>query len=237
MEKTMRCILFALLCPCLSLCQLPCKQFYADSITDNQVAALRKEFGQNKKYPAQFEKQILIALSYYPELKNTPIFFRIRPRHTSLNTRCTWGGLFETQANRHYVITISDSTEPMLTPMLFKNLSFNAQIGVMGHELGHVTDFSRMTTMQIVGHVVKNVSARYIDRFEFNTDNICINHGLGYQLLEWSSYVRKTMNREIWRGPDFAHRKMTKERYMNPSTIIRKLETCSIYNQKSSSGL
>jgi hypothetical protein len=117
----------------------------------------------------------------------------------------------------------------MLMPLLFKNLPFNAQVGVIGHELAHAADFSAMTSLDIIAHVVKNVSAKYIDRFEYNTDAICIAHGLGYQLLSWSSFVRKRMNRENWDGPDYAHRPMTKERYMNPGTIIKRIEADPIY--------
>jgi hypothetical protein len=210
-------------------CQLPQKNFNPDSLSENYFTELKKEFGNNKDYPPQFEKQILIALSYYPELKNSPILFRIRKRHGGLNTRATWPGIFELPRKRHFVITISDSTEEMLMSMLFKNLPFNAQVGVMGHELAHAADFFTMTTKQIILHALKNVSAKYIDRFEYNTDAICIAHGLGYQLLEWSSYVRKKMNRETWRGPDYIHRPMTKERYMNPDTIIKRIEANPIY--------
>jgi hypothetical protein len=209
--------------------QAPRRNFNPDSLTEDYFRELKKEFGNKKNYPPQFEKPILIALSFYPELKNSPILFRIRTRHTGLNTRATWPGVFESSRKRHFVITISDSSEAMLMPNMFKNLSFNAQVGVMGHELAHVSDFLRMTTGQIIMHAIKNVSAKYIDRFEYNTDAICIAHGLGYQLLEWSSYVRKKMNREYWRGPDFAHKLMNIERYMNPSTILERIKQDPIY--------
>jgi hypothetical protein len=198
-------------------------------MTGDYFRELKNKFGNKKKYPPQFEKQILIALSYYPELKNTAILFRIRTRHTGLNTRATWPGVFESPFKRHFVISISDSSENMLMPLMFKNLSFNAQVGVMGHELAHATDFLRMTTKQIIAHAVKNVSAKYIDGFEYNTDAICIAHGLGYQLLEYSVYVRKKMNREYWRGSDFAHHPMDIERYMNPGTILERINQNSIY--------
>ncbi|MDP4264890.1 MAG: hypothetical protein Q8941_20345 [Bacteroidota bacterium] len=213
------------------LCQTPRKNFDPDSLSENYFTGLKKEYGKNKQYPKQFEKQILIALSYYPELKNTPILFRTRVRHTPATTRATWAGVFETRGKRHFVITISDSTEPMLMPLLFKHLPFNAQVGVMGHELAHVSDFSRMVSRQIIGHAIKNISAKYIDKFEYNTDAICIAHGLGYQLLSWSSFVRKKMNRENWDGPDYAHRPMTKERYMNPSTIEKRIAADPIYKE------
>ena len=209
--------------------QMPRKIFNPDSLTAEYFMGLKKEFGNKKQYPLQFEKQILVAFSFYPELKNIPILFRIRTRHTALNTRATWPGVFESPRKRHFVITISDSSEAMLMPLMFKNVSFNAQVGVMGHELAHVTDFLSMTTGQIIMHAVKNVSANYIDRFEYNTDAICIEHGLGYQLLEWSSLIRTKMNREYWRGPDFAHKPMNIERYMNPGTILEKIDQNSIY--------
>jgi hypothetical protein len=117
----------------------------------------------------------------------------------------------------------------MLMPLLFKHLSFNALLGALGHELAHVADFQSKTTWDIIGHAVKNVSARYIDRFEFNTDAICIAHGLGYQLLEWSSFVRATMHTVNWLGPDYAHRPKNRERYMNPSTISARMKELPMY--------
>lgn len=209
--------------------QTPRKNFNPDSISEEHISELKKEFGYKKQYPPQFEKQILLALSYYPELKSTPVKFRIRQRHTALNTRATWFGVFESPRKRNFVITISDSSEAMLMPFMFKNVSFNAQVGVMGHELGHITEFLKMTTLQLFAHAIKNVSAKYIDRFEYNTDAICIEHGLGYQLLEWSSNIRNKMNREFWRGPDFAHKPTDIERYMNPGTILKKINSNPIY--------
>lgn len=200
-----------------------------DSLSRDYFAALKKEFGNKKQYPPQFEKQILIALSYYPELKNTPILFRSRIRHSIAVTRATLGGVFESTKKRHYVVTISDSTEAMLMPILFTKLSFNAQVGVIGHELGHVVQYAAKNTAQLAKYIVKNVSAKYIDRFEYHADSICIAHGLGYQLLEWSSFVRKAMNTENWDGPDYAHRPKKRERYMNPSTILKRVNEDSQY--------
>jgi hypothetical protein len=221
--------LFIFLISGFALCQLPRKNFNPDSLDEIFFSKLKTEFGKNKQYPAQYERQILIALSYYPELKNTPIIFRTRIMHTIGFTRATWTGVFEPREKRHFVIAISEGTEPALTPLLFKNLSFNAQVGVIGHELGHVVEFSNMTTLQIIAHAIKNVSAKYIDRFEYGTDSICIAHGLGYQLLEWSSFVRRKMNRKNWMGPDYIHRPMPRERYMNPSTILKRINDDPVY--------
>ena len=223
--------LFTFLFSPVVICQAPQKIFNPDSLAPAFFIELKKEYGNKKQYPPQFEKQILVALSYYPELKNTPIIFRTRPQHSPGFTRVTWVGLFEPSHIRHFLVVISDSTEEMLMPLLFKNVSFNAQLGLIGHELAHVADFLTKTTLQIIGHVIRNVSAKYIDRFEYNTDAICIAHGLGYQLLEWSLYVRKKMNTVNWDGPDYVHRAKKRARYMNPPVIIKKIKETPLYQQ------
>jgi hypothetical protein len=211
--------------------QQPRAVFSTGNLPDSFIISLKKHFGNNKEYPPEFEKQILVALSFYPELQNTPIRFRTKHRHSTALTRCTWAGLMETRARRHFVVTISDSTEAALVPVMFKNLPFNAQVGVIGHELAHVVDFSSMTTTQIIWHGIRNVSRKYLDKFEYNTDAICIAHGLGFQLLEWSIFVRKTMNTVNWGGPDNVHRKNNRERYMNPSTIVARIKADPLYNR------
>lgn len=230
-------LVFAILFLCIFLffsnllfSQTPKKYFDPDSISEEHYAALKMEFGKYKKIPASIEKPVLIALSYYPELKDTQIRFRIKKRHTPLQTRATWAGVFKRKEIRDYVITISDSTEAMLTPILFKNVSFNLQIGVAGHELAHVADFSTYSSLGIIWHGIRNVSPKYIDKFEFKTDSICIAHGLGYQLLAWSKNLRKKMNSINWRGPDYAHKPQNTERYMNPSTIQQRINTNPLYH-------
>jgi hypothetical protein len=212
-----------------SSAQQPSKNFDTASISPDYFTQLKKEFGNKKQYPPEFEKPILIALSFYPELKNTAILFRSRARHSIALTRSTWGGVLQSSGKRSYVITISDSTEDLLSPLLFKYISFNTQVGLIGHELGHVIQYKRKTTFGLIKYGVCNISAKYIDRFEYEADGICIAHGLGHQLLEWSRFVRKTMNTEFWLGPDYAHRPKTRERYMNPGTIIARMNADSLY--------
>src|SRR5438874_1949499 len=84
-----------LLIPYFTLSQIPQKIFIEDSFTAKKILLLKEEFGKHKTIPPSIEKPVLIALSYYPELKNTSILFRIKKRHTPLQTRSTWTGLFK----------------------------------------------------------------------------------------------------------------------------------------------
>ena len=178
------------------------------------------QYGAHKKLPTGYEKETLIALSHFPELKNVTIKFRVRKSFATLKTRPTFLSMFMPRGHRAYVITISNKTAARLIPLTFENLDPEARAGVIGHELSHVVDFSRKNAWQCFTTAVGHLSPRYLDKFEYHTDMICIQHGLGKDLEAWSAYIRKTMHTVFWRGAGYVYKGDTRyERYMNPSTI------------------
>lgn len=185
-------------------------------------------YGHNKEIPAQFEKPILTALSYFPELKNIHIIFRVERAYTPLTTKPNFAGVFKSKNHRTYIITISNETSDTLTHLLFQNLSFEEQVGIMGHELSHVVDFNSKNFVQTVSGGAGHLSKKYVDHMEFNTDRICIMHGLGKYLEAYSMHVRQAMHVHNWRGVDFVNeRNETHERYMNPDTIEKYMDNAS----------
>ena len=225
---------FAFFFLCISTMSLPAQQpvrkFTDSSYSKEYYLQLQKEFGVNKQIPLLYRKQLLIALSYFPELRQTSIEFRIRHAYTPLETTIKPLSIIQISTPRQYIITLSDSSEQALTPILFRNLDFNAQIGVIGHELSHVADFSSRNLISLICLGIDHLSEKATDHFEFSTDSICIAHGLGYQLLAWSYFVRKALHTEFWEGADNIHRPiMTRERYMNPGTILNKMKKNPAY--------
>src|SRR4051812_10553178 len=90
-----------------SFAQQSVKIFTADSFTAAGYEQLQQTFGQKKTIPAQFREQILIALSYFPELKDIAIDFRIRHNRTPLTTIPVTTSVFKNSRERKYIITIS----------------------------------------------------------------------------------------------------------------------------------
>lgn len=187
---------------------------------------------------ADYENQILIALSYFPELKDTKIKFRLKNRETPLATRPALFSMFRSAKKRTYIITISRKSTNYLDAIVFRNLNYNAQIGVLGHELCHVSDylnkgFGKMCNVA----AIEIFSKKAVDKFEFDTDLNSINHGLGYQLLDWSINVRENLKRVNWLGAVNLTADEKSERYMNPSTITAILSKHPLYreNQRMSS--
>jgi hypothetical protein len=177
----------------------------------------------SKHFSKKWENQSRIALSYFPELKGIHIGFVEKVRSAPLATTPTFRSLFRRHEKRTYKVIISRKTLKMLDSILLKNLSFDAQVGVIGHELSHITDMKRFGFFGFIKHAFHYTFSRsYGDRFEFGTDRICIQHGMGLYLLAWSREVRKKLHKK-----QFFQEKSTDdmpERYMNPETILKEME-------------
>lgn len=210
--------------------QIPVQQFQEADIKLEDY----QEFKTNKKVPKEIEKQALLALSFYPELKDTKIIFRLKKRNTPLTSRPRITSVFRGKKRRAYVITISSKAKEHLSPILFSKLPFNAQVGVLGHEIGHIVYYKEKSSFQLIGLSFKLFNSDFVDSFEFNTDQRTIEHGLGYQLLDWSIFVRKALGVIEWKGASedlqAGNLPEAKQRYMNPQTIKNQIQNLELYN-------
>jgi hypothetical protein len=202
------------------------KVFYKDS-TDFYLE--QDTVFLNKIIPSAFNDVIRIALIYYPELNKTSVKFSVKKTISPLAARPTFWAIFRKPSKRKYIITISSSTNAKLMSILLKNLNFNSQVGVIGHELAHISFYQSKRGIYFIRLAVMHLSKRAIDKFEFDTDKKCIEHGLGFQLLSWSKEVRAKLNLPVWGGANNEYPK--RERYMNPETIITYINTSLLYTQ------
>ena len=191
------------------------------------------QFEQRKRIPKEIRVPVLLALSHYPQLKDKRIAFRLRKRRTPLTSRPRILSALLPKAWRAYVITISTKTTKTFSPILFKKLPFNAKIGVLGHEIAHVLDYKERTSLQIMGLAFRLGNSDFVDRFEFQTDAAAIEQGLGYQLLDWSIFVRRSLNVQEWKGAskelESGNALGAQQRYMNPATIRAYMKKNPIY--------
>jgi hypothetical protein len=172
----------------------------------------------NKQIPADFKAQISGALLFYPELQGIKIKFRIKNVLSPLAARPSIWAVFQKPKNRTYIVTISKKTLPFLEPILLKNLSFNAQVGVLGHEVSHIAEYNQKRSGFFIKLLFWQLSKKRLDVFENNTDRRTIEHNLGYQLLAWSTEVRQKLKIKQWNGAN-TEGVVERERYMSPQTI------------------
>ncbi|MCC6279885.1 MAG: hypothetical protein IT262_04755 [Saprospiraceae bacterium] len=171
---------------------------YADSLERANYNDLLKEFGNHKKLPRGFELQALIALSHYPELKNTNIKFELVDVEGSLYSQPEAKSLLSPGSERTYIVLIDTIKNGNLSTLtLLKNLPFNAQIGVLSHELAHTSYYLNKSSLYLLGDMIRyGCSSSYEKKFENETEQRVIDHGAGFQLLAWSNFQYEVKIRE-----------------------------------------
>lgn len=223
--------LFILSYTTMVMAQVPTKEFKENTLDSTMYA----KYLVNKDIPSEITEQVATALSYYPELKDVKVKFRFRKSNTPFSSKPTFFSMFKKKQNRSYVVTISTEAEAINKPILFLNLPYNAQIGVMGRELGQITTYTTKNTSQLLGNIFKMLNTNYAEEVKFNKDLICIDHGLGYQLFDWSSYVQGALDLPERRGSTdlfFTHVEPSDyEPSMNPQIIENYIEATEIYKE------
>ena len=179
---------------------------------------LKNEFGYNKIIPKEYEVAILTALSHYPELKNIRIRFVLRNRYpVPYGAIPSFKSLLMSPDKRQYSISILEKAKPPEEKILMKNLSFNAQVGVMGHEIAHVVQYHSCGKFQLLKFLTMYLQPDLKQKIERTADLYTISHGLGKQLLEHAIYIRSI--------PGYTEgRKAINKYYLKPEEIINYLK-------------
>ena len=161
-------------------------RLFSDVIMSQQIDTLRSQFNSNKFLYEKYELQTLVALSFYSELKNTKISFRRRKLKTTMVARPKGMNVFRGKGKRHYIIYINDFPTAKISP---DSVSFNAQIGVIGHELAHLVEYENTSSLKMLYVGLSYFNKKFRAQFERATDLRTINHGLLWQCYDFALYV------------------------------------------------
>ena len=165
------------------------RTYRAEQYRDS-VDSLQELYGRNKVMPAEFRLQILLALSHYPELKDTRIEFSVGSAFIPLTSRPALWSVSRSKEKRVYKVVISDNSLEEIDPILLENQPFNAQVGVIGHELAHTAYYSRKGLLPVMSTAMRYLISGYRSGFEKGADLLTIDHGLGWQLLDYARFIR-----------------------------------------------
>jgi hypothetical protein len=186
---------------------------------------LLKEFGSNKIIPGPFQLQALIALSHFPELKEINIRFIFSKATLAYASRPAIKSIFQPPLKREYLIILSTYSSKVPKELLFANLPFNAQVGILGHELSHTSYYLNKTATQLISTGFNYLNSKYRVKFENETDKRTIQKGLGWQLLEFAKY-----NREHPKASSQLVHWLNKF-YLPPSRILSYIQTLPEYKK------
>lgn len=155
-------------------------------LTHSQRDSLYTIFSESVIFYDEFLDQSLIALSYYPDLVGVKIEFKASNEKTTMAARPKPRTLFS-KRRRRYLILINNG-ERDFDGVKLHDVPFNAQIGVIGHELAHIADYEKHNMFGVMG-----ILFRYADRgrkplFENEIDRATVERGLGWQLYDWATF-------------------------------------------------
>jgi hypothetical protein len=162
-----------------------------DSILPKQIAKadyekqreeLRNEFIVNKIIPSEIELQCLIALSRYPELKNTHIEFKYKKIKTIMAARPKLNFIVRSRYQRTYRIIINDSEK---LSKVIDQTTFNSQIGLIAHELAHILHYEKINRFGLVRDGLLYPVHSFRKKYEKQTDIEAISRGFGWQIYDY----------------------------------------------------
>jgi hypothetical protein len=202
---------------------------FADTLANRyyDLDSLKAIIGNNKGLPKGFEIAAAIAYSAYPQLKNARIDMLLTDDGPPMMADIDIWSLFGPRKNRLYQIRLNDAVSTFFDPILLRSLPFDAQIGILAHELGHVAYYHQLTLFQI-----GKWGFRYLQSDEFHathertTDLMPIYHGLGSQIYQYANFVRN--------DPSCMEFYMNGKKFMDRFYMTDKelLGVINIYNQQ-----
>lgn len=158
-----------------------------------KIDSLRSRFSPNKTIDSSIELAALIALEHLDCLEETRIIVKNASIGTSLNARPTVGSLlFRKKSKRKYVIRVNNKENGKIP--LLSDANFNATVGVLGHELCHIKDYSSRNFGGVLQRLFAYGSKKGKSKYEKEIDSMTIWSGLGWQLAEWEEYVQNSPN-------------------------------------------
>lgn len=178
--------------------------------------------------PDSIAKEIHKAFSYYPELQDTPIEFRFKEniKKSTMQARPTFGSFFRSRKNRKYVVLISETFKISDKKFLTRHIPSDILIGWIGHELGHVMDYSNRSKLNMVWFGLKYLfSSNHIVEAERAADTYAVEHNMEGYILKTKNFILN--NADI----NEAYKLRIKKFYLSPEEImdlIEKRDTSSI---------
>jgi hypothetical protein len=156
--------------------------------------------GPNKGLPEGYEEAALLALSAYPELRTVKVNMVLTQSGAPMESNFRFWSLFGSRAERIYEIRLNDADHSIFDGILLRDLPFDAQVGILAHELGHVVYYHQLSTLQIAKWgLMYLTSLGFRATHEKSTDLMPVYHGLGSQIYQYAWFVRHAdVNREMY---------------------------------------
>lgn len=175
----------------------------------------------HKTVPQSIWREAYVALSHYPELKDTPITFRFKKdiKKSFMQAQPKFSGIFKNRKNRSYFIFISEKVTIGNQTFDIIEAPSEVKIGWIAHELGHVMDYRNRSGVNLLWFGVRYLTSNnYIREAERAADTYAVTHGLGKYIIATKDFILK--NAAL---PD-AYKNRIRKLYLSQEEIMEIIE-------------
>ncbi|WP_117882296.1 hypothetical protein [Aureibaculum luteum] len=145
-----------------------------------------------KIIPNSIKEDVDKALSFYPELENTSIAFKIKKniKKSTMQAQPIWDFLWKSRKNRAYVILISSTFKIEGQEFTTLDIPSEVFIGWIGHELGHIMDYQRRSKLNLILFGINYlISTKSIRNAERTADTFAVSHGMARYILATKDFI------------------------------------------------
>lgn len=192
-----------------------------DHLSPLQIDSLKRLYGNNKIFIEKYIEPTLIALSFYPELKDEHIEFKYSKEATTMAARPVPLSVF---GKRRYIILVNNC--PEFRGIRLDSVPYNAQVGIVGHELAHIVDYQRQNPFGVLLTLFRYADKKRRPLFEKEIDLQTIQRGLGWQLYDWANYAMY-----LDTTCDEPYKEFKRETYLTPEAIKYYIYSYSRYGE------
>ena len=176
---------------------------------------------KNKIIPELIKEEALIALSHYPELKETHIEFRFKEslNRSLMKAQPKFSTLFKNRKKREYIILMSRNFTLDGISLDFETIPKNVLIGWLGHELGHIMDYRERSSIDLTWFGINySLSGKHIREAERTADTFAVRSGMRPYILETKKFILEHVELSD------KYKNRIKRLYLSPDEILTIVE-------------
>ena len=189
--------------------------------TNSSTSKERLQFYSNKRIPAVIEKNVLTALSFYPELKNTSInfIFKTDLKTSVMQAQPVFTTLLRSRKNRSYRIIISSKFRLIKDELPILQIPDEVMVGWIGHELGHILDYEGKTNKQLVSFGYNYYfNSTFVKHAEMVADSLAVERGMGNYIVSTKRFILDHA------GLPQAYKDKIARLYLSPDVIVEQVK-------------
>lgn len=172
-------------------------------------------------FPESIRNEVRVALSYYPQLRDTPVTFKFKRniRKSVMLAQPDFLSLFRTRKKRKYKVLINE--EIYISEKSFQTLHIpkDVLIGWLGHELGHIMDYTDRSSLNLLWFGLRyKFSGSYLKIAERTADAYAVTQGMEEYIIRTKDFILN--NAEIGE----TYKKRIRKFYLSPTEILLLVE-------------